>query len=76
MNPQFDSAGNAYYEVGDVRITAVPHIWCNGPSGVRIQAYRKKGRALHRGPEYATPDLTSARQLAAAIALALAQHGH
>jgi hypothetical protein len=62
-----DSSGNAYVEVRNVRITAVPETWDNAKPGLRIQAYKGKGDALFPGAEIAIPDQQTAYEFIKAV---------
>jgi hypothetical protein len=67
MKPQTDSAGNTFYEVGNVRITCIKQTWDNGKPGLRIQTYKGAGRALHQGAEIPIPDAATAYEFVKAI---------
>lgn len=70
MTPQTDSRGQAYFDVGNIRVTAIGKTW-GGSSGLRFQAYSGKGNALLRGAELPVPDPATAYQLMTSIVAAL-----
>ena len=55
-----DKSGNDYYEVGNIRITALENTWDDGKPGLRIQAYKGSGKSLFQGAELPIPDKASA----------------
>jgi hypothetical protein len=65
-----DNSGNEYFQVENIRITAVPKTWNNKP-GLRIQAYKGKGDALFQGAEIPIPNKEIAYELIKAMAKAL-----
>jgi|WetSurMetagenome_2_1015567.scaffolds.fasta_scaffold19076_3 hypothetical protein len=56
MQGKVDSAGNTYFDVGNIRITAIPSTWDQGRPGLRVQAYKGVGDALNPGAEIPVPD--------------------
>ena len=66
-----DNAGNNYFDVENIRITALPRTWDNNKPGLRIQAYKGKGEALFQGAEIPVADKQTAYELIKAIAKAL-----
>lgn len=75
MNAEEDRSGNTYFDVRNVRITAVPETWDNKKPGLRIQAYKGKGDALFPGAEIAIPDRQTAYEFIKAVFGALEQIG-
>lgn len=73
MKVETDSAGNAYVDVENIRVTAVPKTW-SGDAGIRIQAYKGDG-GLHRGAELPIPDKSTAYDFLRAIQRALEENG-
>ncbi len=71
MKPKQDSSGNVYFDVGNIRITATPSVWGGNQKGLRIQAYKGQGKALHPGAELPVPDKETAFDLVNAIMQAL-----
>ena len=70
-----DSSGKQYFDVENIRVTAVPQTWDDGKPGLRIQAYKGKGDALLRGAEIPIPDAETAYKLIKAITKGLEQIG-
>ncbi len=50
MEAQKDKAGQVYFDVENIRITVIPKTW-TGESGIRIQAYKGKGKKMFQGAE-------------------------
>jgi hypothetical protein len=69
MKKQTDSAGNEYFDVGNIRVTCIEKTWGES-SGLRIQAYKGEGNKLHRGAELLVPDEATAYKLISAIVAA------
>ena len=70
-----DSSGHQYFDVKNVRVTAVPQTWDDSKPGLRIQAYKGKGDALFPGAEIPIPDAETAYKLIKAITKGLEQIG-
>ena len=66
-----DSTGNTYFNVRNVRITALRQTWDNENPGLRIQAYKGEGSALFQGAEIPVRDKKDAYELIEAIVQAL-----
>jgi len=66
MQENNDAKGNVYYDVANIRITALPNTWDDHP-GIRIQAYTGEGNKLFPGAELPIPDKETAFNLLAAI---------
>jgi hypothetical protein len=66
-----DSADNVYFDVGNIRVTAIEKTWDEEKRGIRISAYKGKGKALFQGAEIAIPDKQTAYDLIRAITNAL-----
>lgn len=73
MTTKLDKSGNRYLETGNLRLTfidaskrAAKKDWA-GQDVVRIQAYRGKGRSLHRGAEFPVGTAEAALGLVAAL---------
>lgn len=69
MIKKIDSKGNEYFDVDNIRVTSIGNTW-GGNSGIRIQAYKGKGKSLHRGAELPASDPATAYRLIAAIVAA------
>ena len=62
-----DSKKQRFADVGNMRITLIPHTWTGQP-GLRFQAYREEGKQyLHRGAEVPIPDKRITSDLVSAI---------
>lgn len=70
MRTDTDKSGNTFFEVGNVRITAVPSTW-DGSPGIRVQAKKGKGDSLHQGAELPIPDKETAYDFLRALHAAL-----
>jgi len=70
-----DSSENTYFDVANIRITALRQTWDNDKPGLRVQAYKGKGDALFQGAELPVPDKETAYELIKAIAKALESIG-
>lgn len=73
MTAKQDGSGNIYFDVGNIRVTAVPKTWDNCP-GIRVQAYKESG-GLHQGAELPIPDKQIAFDFLSAIHKALEHCG-
>lgn len=72
MEPQTDGAGHVYFDVGNIRVTAIPETW-SGEPGIRIQAYKPEG-GLFQGAELPVPRKGTAFDLLRAIHRALEEN--
>ena len=69
--PQKDSTGKTFFDVcGVARVTVIPKTY-NGSPGVRIQAYKGAGQAMHSGAEIPIPDKEAAYDFLAEMARAM-----
>jgi hypothetical protein len=75
MKTKRDSAGNTFFDVGNIRVTALESTWDAGKRGLRISAYKGKGQALFQGAEIPVPDKQTAYDLIRAITDALESIG-
>lgn len=72
MEAKRDSADNVYFDVGNIRVTAIEKTWDENKPGIRINAYKgSKGEALFQGAEIPIPDKKTAYDLIRAITNAL-----
>lgn len=69
-----DSSGNTFFDVGNIRVTALPDTWAGKP-GIRIQAYKGQGDALFQGAELPIEDRAAAYDLIRALGHALEEAG-
>lgn len=65
-----DQTGNEYFEVGNIRVTALDRTW-DGVPGIRIQAYKGTGKSLFLGAELPIKDRDTAYEFIRAIVQAL-----
>ena len=66
-----DSSDNLYFDVKNIRITALRQTWDDNKPGLRLQAYKGNGNALFPGAEIPVPDKETAYEFIRAIFNAL-----
>lgn len=70
MEGKTDQNGNVYFDVGNIRITAIPETWDGNP-GIRIQAYKGDGNKLYQGAELPVESKETGFDIVAALLKAI-----
>jgi hypothetical protein len=69
-----DQSGQQYFDVENLRATALPQTWASVP-GIRIQAYKGAGNSLFQGAEIPIKDGDTAYRFVRAVMQALESAG-